>query len=147
MSLESLTLGKSGVLGRGATVVRTPQEALAGTSASYVDVASGSLQQETADAADSLSDGHESAEEDSEEYEDDAQFMHPRPESPPLPPLPDLDSSDSRVSQVSSLTAHAPVRPSRPPPAAPSEEMIGESSTPHSSPKSISPSHSIASIV
>lgn len=151
LSLESLTISRSGVLGRGATVVRTPQEALAGTSASYVDVATGSFKaaSHTADASENYLDEHETAEDGTAEgeEEDDTQSIIPRPESPPLPPLPDMDLSDNRTSQTSSLITYAPARPSRAPPAVPtavpSREVIGESSTPRSSPKSVSPARSI----
>lgn len=97
-SLDSLTQQRNGVLGTGATVVRTPQEALAGP---------GSLALFQAEVVD----------DDIFVIDHDAEPTpsYPiRPESPPLPPLPDAESPICE-----SVRSRTPPRPTRPPPAAP----------------------------
>ncbi|RDX55597.1 hypothetical protein OH76DRAFT_1468827 [Lentinus brumalis] len=125
--VEALTLPRSGVLGGGATVVRTPQEALAGprASASSPDLlASPSVR--------SPSPGRLS-EREHEDYDG-----LDRPDSPPLPPIPDSDmeyveeeQEDAEEAEADSDTvdwhqsapmpalAHPPP-PTRPPPSLPS---------------------------
>ncbi|CDO75568.1 hypothetical protein BN946_scf184858.g8 [Trametes cinnabarina] len=119
--IEALTLPRGGVLGAGAIVVRTPQDALAGprASASTPDLTrtrSASPQRATV-----------------REYEDRTDYE--RPSSPPLPPIPDDDSEyeeeaqDAEPESVTSdwhsasqpVTSHPPPPPpSRPPPSIPS---------------------------
>jgi len=122
-AFDSLTQQRGGVLGSGATVVRTPQEALAGPrgqSPFHADV----------------EDDDESVEQD-----DSSIYRHPaRPESPPLPPIPDAESPICCESQRS----RTPPRPTRPPPAAPDSPASVftelESSSPQSAVTTLRPS-------
>lgn len=127
--VEALTLPRSGMLGAGATVVRTPQEALAGprASASSPDLL-------TSSRVRSPSPRRQYA----REYEDHDGLD--RPDSPPLPPIPDNDAEymedEEEQDQAEDVdsdtvdwhqpepapmppTAHPPP-PTRPPPSLPS---------------------------
>ncbi|KAI0771608.1 hypothetical protein BD413DRAFT_613112 [Trametes elegans] len=121
--VEALAHQRSGVLGAGAVVVRTPQDALAGprASASSPDLLtrtrSNSPQRPQRPVA--------------KEYEDRTEVQ--RPGSPPLPPIPDSvseceEEDASAVAETVSLdwqstavsvTSHPPP-PARPPPSLPS---------------------------
>ncbi|KAI0638169.1 hypothetical protein C8Q77DRAFT_1153838 [Trametes polyzona] len=121
--VEALVNPRTGVLGAGATVVRTPQDALAGPRAS-------------ASSPDLLTRAHSRSPSPqhpmSKEYEDRDQYE--RPGSPPLPPIPDNDSEyeeehehDAAAETATldwqstsmSVLSHPPP-PSRPPPSIPS---------------------------
>ncbi|EIW61960.1 uncharacterized protein TRAVEDRAFT_44789 [Trametes versicolor FP-101664 SS1] len=118
---EALTHQRSGVLGAGAIVVRTPQDALAGprASASSPDLLTSSRSPSPRRLM-------------SMEYEDRHDIE--RPGSPPLPPIPDsvseyeeeeyeVDASAETATlddwQSTSVMSHPPP-PSRPPPSIPS---------------------------
>ncbi|KAL7282399.1 hypothetical protein ACG7TL_003870 [Trametes sanguinea] len=117
--IDAMNHPRGGVLGAGAIVVRTPQDALAGprASASSPDLTrtrSASPQRAVV-----------------REYEDRAEYD--RPSSPPLPPIPDDDSEYEEEEQDAvpepltsewpsasqSVMSHPPL-PSRPPPSIPS---------------------------
>ncbi|CCM01605.1 uncharacterized protein FIBRA_03665 [Fibroporia radiculosa] len=100
---EAFAQHRGGVLGAGATIVRTPQEALAGPRC---------ISSFTADVDDV----------DTHEQDDDAQSYLARPASPPLPPLPDPDSPVSN----NDTRSNTPPRPTRPPPAAPDASASSE---------------------
>ncbi|KAI0375620.1 hypothetical protein BV20DRAFT_1047907 [Pilatotrama ljubarskyi] len=123
--IEAMSHQRSGVLGAGATIVRTPQDALAGprASASSPDLLtrtrSSSPQRPQRQMA--------------KEYEDSAEYE--RPGSPPLPPIPDNDSEyeeedEDTIAETGTLDWHStstsmsvtshPPPPSRPPPSIPS---------------------------
>ncbi|KAH9899887.1 hypothetical protein C8Q73DRAFT_338492 [Cubamyces lactineus] len=121
--MEAFAPQRSGVLGEGAIVVRTPQDALAGPAAS---ASSPDLLTRTRSASPQRPMP--------KEYEDRNEYE--RPHSPPLPPIPDNDSEyedededeDTVASHSAmqhwqptpmSVTAHPPP-PSRPPPSIPS---------------------------
>ncbi|KAI9001030.1 hypothetical protein BD414DRAFT_451969 [Trametes punicea] len=115
--IEALTHPRGGVLGAGAIVVRTPQDALAGPRAS----ASSPDLTRTRSAS-----PHRPA---AKEYEDRAEYE--RSNSPPLPPIPDDDSEYEEEEQdaVTKQTAYnwpsksvssPPPPPLRPPPSIPS---------------------------
>ncbi|KAI0832399.1 hypothetical protein BC628DRAFT_1346531 [Trametes gibbosa] len=117
--MEALARPRTGVLGEGAIVVRTPQDALAGprASASSPDL----LNHSRSPTPPRLS---------AKEYEDRNEYE--RPASPPLPPIPDrtseyeeeADEEDEAADTVTldwqSTTIHHPPPPSRPPPSLPS---------------------------
>ena len=107
---------RSGVLGAGATVVRTPQEALAGSRQDYVSV-------EKAVELEIELDG-------SVEDEEDVASTYPssRPNSPPLPPIPDGDEDGAPDEQPTIVRSATPNRPTRPPPPIPEDDS--ESSSP-----------------
>ncbi|KAI0938091.1 hypothetical protein AcW1_004823 [Taiwanofungus camphoratus] len=123
-AFDALTQPRGGALGSGATVVRTPQEALAGPRCLSpfgtdregipVDVA------------------------EEEEDEDDLPEHTSRPESPPLPPIPDVSESAENHERP-----QVPPRPTRLLPAAPeptvSEPTASSSSTLRPSLKTRSP--------
>ncbi|KAI1795214.1 hypothetical protein LXA43DRAFT_69941 [Ganoderma leucocontextum] len=113
---EALTLPRSGVLGAGATIVRTPQEALAGPRAS-------------ASSPDLLSRVRSPSPVREYDEEDDT------PGSPPLPPIPDNaseyieePSEDTYLEDSATVDCHQPSMsvmvhpppPNRPPPSLPS---------------------------
>ena len=103
---------RSGFLGSGAIVVRTPQEALAGTNVSMYDIeprAQSPLRSE-------------------DRYE--------QPMSPPLPPIPDFEDDEEQesepevkeeVEQVTPSRSSTPSRPTRAPPPVPVEDSVSTS--------------------
>ncbi|EKM59237.1 uncharacterized protein PHACADRAFT_249537 [Phanerochaete carnosa HHB-10118-sp] len=107
---------RSGTLGAGATVVRTPQEALAGPR----------LAEDAEDRED---------ESDIEALEDDGDdastYSHSMPNSPPLPPIPDdgESESDSPTPSTTSIPSR-PTRPVPPPPVSDVDSVTSISSTP-----------------
>ncbi|KAI0349418.1 hypothetical protein OH77DRAFT_1594237 [Trametes cingulata] len=123
--IEALSHQRSGVLGAGATIVRTPQDALAGPKAS---ASSPDLLTRTRSAS-----PQRPQRQMSKEYEDHVDYE--RPGSPPLPPIPD-DSSEyeeedeDTIAETATLDWHStsmtmsaashPPPPSRPPPSIPS---------------------------
>lgn len=117
--LDSLAAPRWGTLGSGATVVRTPQEALNGSISFFTDL-------EPATERNGISSDAET------EYD----FPSP-PESPPLPPVPESPTS-MFSSKKSSFTPSRPSRPCPPAPsiisAVPSPSLHSEPLTPTSSP-------------
>ena len=109
---------RSGPLGAGATVVRTPQEALAGPL-----LETSSLRGVESD--------HELEQSDDEE-EVDGGSIYSRINSPPLPPIPDDDEEETPRTAT-------PSRPSRPPPPAPTVEVEEPSPTSTYAPSTPSP--------
>lgn len=107
---------RSGTLGSGATVVRTPQEALAGPRLGYDEV-----EERGAESEQELT-----------EYDDEDSTSLSRPHSPPLPPIPDVEE-DGELEHPRTST---PSRPTRPPPPPPIEEVpsSGSSSSTPSTP-------------
>ncbi|KAI0650794.1 hypothetical protein C8Q79DRAFT_998560 [Trametes meyenii] len=120
--MEAIAHPRSGVLGAGAVVVRTPQDALAGprASVSSPDLLNHSSSRSTSPQRTM-----------SKEYEDRTDYE--RPGSPPLPPIPD-DRSEFAAEDADTITETAtldwqstsmsvkshPPPPSRPPPSLPS---------------------------
>ena len=119
--VEAMTLPRTGVLGAGAIVVRTPQEALAGPRAS-------------ASSPDLLARTRSPSPRYLLSREPDEHGLFDRPDSPPLPPIPDNDADyieeeeleteevetvDSHSTFMPATTAHPPP-PTRPPPSLPS---------------------------
>ncbi|GJE84225.1 hypothetical protein PsYK624_003010 [Phanerochaete sordida] len=110
------SMGKrSGTLGAGAVVVRTPQEALAGPRHAD-DVDNRSI----------LESEIESAEDDVEEL---SIYSPSRPNSPPLPPIPDDDELEYTESEHTP-SASTPPRPTRPAPPPPMTREDSDSSGP-----------------
>ncbi|KIJ70509.1 hypothetical protein HYDPIDRAFT_105258 [Hydnomerulius pinastri MD-312] len=115
-SLEIFNIKRGGTLGSGATVVRTPQEALSCSGQLF-----GNIDEEEEDAQKSI------LLEDLEE--DEGRHLPPLPASPPLPPLPPsssslpLSGSDRTSGSSTSLPLREPALPppcpTRPPPPAP----------------------------
>ncbi|KAH9951603.1 hypothetical protein B0H21DRAFT_182615 [Amylocystis lapponica] len=88
-TFDTITSARGGTLGKGAIVVRTPQEALAGPR---------NIEEQGFSAI--------------EEAEQD----EAPPDSPPLPPIPDVEAP---VERTASWHSHTPPRPTRPVPALP----------------------------
>ena len=127
-TLDSLAHTRNRSLGTGAVVVRTPQEALAGSGVT-VDVASDpELQEQDSEDSDIPE------EEEEEEAESNVVHLNSPPSSPSLPPLPISKSSPTLPLRESPTQ---PAKPSRPPPPAPAST----DSSPRSSLKHRSPSH------
>ncbi|KAG8218852.1 hypothetical protein J3R82DRAFT_4531 [Butyriboletus roseoflavus] len=110
-SLEQFTFHRSGPLGSGATIVRTPQEALSGSSRAFKLMSE--EQEVQGDTVLHNTEKHES------------RLLPPLPSSPPLPPLPDmpdaegegrLSVSSTRV-PLSDHVMHPPPSDSPSPPA------------------------------
>ena len=79
-SLDQFSLHRSGPLGSGATIVRTPQEALSGSSRTFE-----LIDEEQGEERDILLNSHTE--------ENDGRLLPPLPPSPPLPPLPDISDA------------------------------------------------------
>ncbi|OCH94123.1 hypothetical protein OBBRIDRAFT_789646 [Obba rivulosa] len=115
-TLDSIARQRTGVLGAGATVVRTPQEALGRSESPVADQAS----IEDTDSARGSSGS--------------IKRLYARSASPPLPPIPLPDVSESESSDAP--PSYAPARPTRAPPAPPvpdTESVSEESASPQTS--------------
>lgn len=115
---------RSGPLGAGATVVRTPQEALAGPR-----LASPTAELEREPEHEILEE-----EEEEQEYVEEDTLVEQRPHSRALPPIPDKEEASPKTPAPRSTT---PSRPTRPPPPAPEEDEAPSPAT--SSPSTPSP--------
>ncbi|EPQ59426.1 hypothetical protein GLOTRDRAFT_91023 [Gloeophyllum trabeum ATCC 11539] len=142
-SLELWAGPRSGTLGSGATVVRTPQEALIGSSArvSYGSRSSSDVdslgKKKRVKSSESIDELYENAEEAKESPE-----LPSPPESPPLPPLPLFAATKStpelplRSSPAASSTSLPPPPPTRPPPSPPTRPALKNCRTSSSPPNS-----------
>ncbi|KDQ64556.1 hypothetical protein JAAARDRAFT_28201 [Jaapia argillacea MUCL 33604] len=119
-----LSAPSHGALGLGATIVRTPQEALAG---SRIQVSYMELEDSDTGHSDDIYG-------EIEEEEEGNDTLPSPPSSPPLPPLPLFAKSSPHLPMRETLS-HPPA-PSRPPPPAPAESA---SARPRPSLKPISP--------
>ncbi|KAI0347271.1 hypothetical protein BDW22DRAFT_1404881 [Trametopsis cervina] len=111
-------LSRSGQLGAGATVVRTPQEALLGHKKSP------SSQEQILE------------EENVAEEDDEQSIYNDRPASPPLPPLPGDEVDVEEQEQPVRSRSTTPSRPTRPIPPTPIEEEAEPETPSPSSPRS-----------
>ncbi|KAF8558771.1 hypothetical protein OG21DRAFT_1493623 [Imleria badia] len=105
-SLEQFNFHRTGVLGSGATIVRTPQEALSGSTRGLNLKSEDGMKEDIADTE-----------------KNESKSPPPRPSSPPLPPLPDIPDTGGRLSGSPASVSvsdwdHVPPRPSSPSPAA-----------------------------
>lgn len=94
-SLEQFNFHRSGPLGSGATIVRTPQEAL-----SYSHRAFELINEEGGVKGDILLHDTE---------KDEIRLLPPLPSSPPLPPLPDISDAEAEDRQSVSSTPSVPL--------------------------------------
>lgn len=92
-SSEQSSLRRSGPLGAGATIVRTPQEALSGSPHAF----------ELTSEDDSEGAKTDTPLHDTEKNE--SGFLPLRPSSPPLPPLPDISDAEAEARQSVSSTS------------------------------------------
>ncbi|KAK7695865.1 hypothetical protein QCA50_000503 [Cerrena zonata] len=103
-AFESFNMQRGGTLGSGAIVVRTPQEALAGTNVSMYET------EHTVQTASRSEDRYEP------------------PMSPPLPPIPDFGDNEEEEAEVREVEqaipsrSSTPSRPTRAPPPVPLED-------------------------
>ncbi|KZT20355.1 hypothetical protein NEOLEDRAFT_1245242 [Neolentinus lepideus HHB14362 ss-1] len=141
-SLEIWAAPRCGTLGSGATVVRTPQEALIGSSArvSYGSSNVGSMgKHRRMKSDDSIDELYEDAEEDLAKTKDNADLPSP-PDSPPLPPLPLFATKSSPDLPLSALPSTSstslPMPPTRPPPSPPTRPALKNARASSSSPPS-----------
>lgn len=106
-SIELLAQPRSGVLGAGATVVRTPDDALRETSVRLICTDSQSFTSEGALFRTSIASDRQSMQE-----------MSP-PSSPPLPPLPLAQDEECDFLKAEPEVSKQPARPTRTPPPPP----------------------------
>lgn len=128
-SLEQFNFHRSGPLGSGATIVRTPQEALSGSSRTFELISEEGIKE------DILLD----------DTEKNQNRLPPLPSSPPLPPLPDISDAEAEDKQSISTTS-VPLSDSVPHPRSSSSASPAprrSSSRPTLLANSRAPSHSI----
>jgi hypothetical protein len=141
-SLLMLNPVRSGTLGSGATVVRTPQEALAGSGVQFgEEEVLEDIQEEGAQEQNAIC----SDDEDLYVQEHKSRELPSPPDSPPLPQVPSRNSVSNETSQSSpdlQLTKDADLPPSQTPPPSPSkatnssskECLVHDSKHPQSTP-------------
>lgn len=91
-SLDQFSFHRSGPLGSGATIVRTPQEALSGSSRTFKPT-----NEEQGAKRDLLLHNHTD--------ENEGRLLPPPPSSPPLPPLPDISDAGGEEEGIGRLSA------------------------------------------
>ncbi|THH19877.1 hypothetical protein EW146_g1397 [Bondarzewia mesenterica] len=106
-TLETLASARSGALGTGALVVRTPQEALAGSGVSVEAISDPELQEEDSEESDTDQEGGG--------FQAGDLHLASPPGSPPRPSLSMSKSSPTLLLKESTQ----PAKPTRPPPPAP----------------------------
>ncbi|KAF8974508.1 hypothetical protein BDZ97DRAFT_1911683 [Flammula alnicola] len=120
--IDVLSPPRSGTLGSGATIVRTPDEALRETGVrltpEILDISRRSDSQASVDKKENLRISSNSSSSPSSESN-----SPPTPTSPPLPPLPLSDAEEETLAEPESPGPKSPPRPNRAPPPAPISQM------------------------